>query len=109
MAAPMPHLRAAAHRTRAPRRVACLLRLRAVLMAPETTLPHVLTPETARTLRRVGGHARDAVAKRDDAIRSAVAAGASYREVGEAVGLSHTAVAFIVRGRVSRVGQEEER
>lgn len=72
----------------------------------KTTLPHVLTPETARILRRVGSNAREAVAKRDDAIRAAVAEGASYREVGEAVGLSHTAVAFIARGR--RAQQEAE-
>lgn len=37
--------------------------------------------------------------RRDALIREACAAGASYRAVGEAVGLSHTAVAFIVRGR----------
>lgn len=67
----------------------------------ETTLPVVLTPETRRALKRAGAMARHTVAKRDAVVREAVAKGGSYREVGEAVGLSHTAVAFIVRGRKS--------
>jgi len=37
-----------------------------------------------------------------DEIRSAVAAGASLREVAEAAGISHTAVGFIAHGRPDR-------
>lgn len=68
---------------------------------PETTLPLVLTPERRRELAKAGRRAKEAIDVRDVTIREAVADGGSYREVGEAVGLSHTAVAFIVRGRKS--------
>jgi hypothetical protein len=41
--------------------------------------------------------AKDAVAKRDQAIRAAVKSGASARQVALAVGLSHPAVLKIVK------------
>lgn len=41
--------------------------------------------------------AREWTERRDRRIRSAVAAGSSLRTVGEAAGLSHTAVAKIAR------------
>lgn len=76
-------------------------------MTAETTLTVVpLTDQTKRELRNAGKRATSAVEKRDALIRWAVSVGGSYREVGEAVGLSHTAVAFIARGR--RAQQEEE-
>ncbi len=65
----------------------------------ETTLPAMLEPNHARALRKAGGMVARWTAARDHAIKEAVEAGGTYREVGEAVGLSHTAVAFIVRGR----------
>lgn len=69
----------------------------------ETTLPPVALEATdAASLRAAGRRVREATARRDELIREAAAAGASYREIAEAVGLSHTAVAFIVRGRRAR-------
>lgn len=72
-------------------------------MSPETTLPPVaLTPEQARLLRKAGEKVAEWTRERDRLISEAVAAGGSYREVGEAVGLSHTAVKFIAKGRPDR-------
>lgn len=69
-------------------------------MTPETTLPCVtVDPDLARRLRTLGGKVRTSTTERDAAIREAVAAGGSLREVGELVGLSHTAVKFIAHGR----------
>jgi predicted metal-dependent RNase len=65
----------------------------------ETTLPPMLTDETRKALMRVGRKVRDATAERDRLIKDAVAAGGSLREVGQAVGLTHTAVKFIAHGR----------
>lgn len=66
----------------------------------ETTLPLVaLSKETRSQLTNAGIRVRAAVEKRDRLIREAVAAGGSLREVGAAVGLSHTAVKFIAHGR----------
>lgn len=67
-----------------------------------TTLPRVLTPETERALKKAGRIAKKAIEDRDALIRQACEEGGSYREVGEAVGLSHNAVAFIVRGRKAK-------
>lgn len=53
----------------------------------------------ADPLTRAGKTARDAIGQRDALIRDAVAAGRSLRDVGAAVGLSHTAVKFIAHGR----------
>jgi len=47
------------------------------------------------TVERKSAAARDALAVRDEAIRSAVAAGLSLRVVAEAAGLSHAGVAKI--------------
>lgn len=67
---------------------------------PETTLPTVpLDKETTDGLKRAGRAVREWTAERDRRIRAAVDAGGSLREVGEAVGLSHTAVKFIAHGR----------
>lgn len=69
-------------------------------MTPETTLPVVpLDAALARRLRSLGAKVRTATTERDATIREAVSAGGSLREVGEAVGLSHTAVKFIAHGR----------
>lgn len=68
-------------------------------MTPETTLPSMLDNETRAGLKRAGGAVVKWTAERDRRIREAVAAGGSLREVGEAVGLSHTAVKFIAHGR----------
>lgn len=66
----------------------------------ETTLPVMpLSHDTVRSLHRAGKAVRDATAKRDQLVREAVATGGSLREVGAAVGLSHTAVKFIAHGR----------
>jgi hypothetical protein len=46
---------------------------------------------------KAGKAAKDAVVKRDEAIRKAVKGGASARQVAIAVGLSHPAVLKIVK------------
>lgn len=68
-------------------------------MTTETTLPPVIEDEKRKDLRQAGKQVKVWTAKRDELIRSAVAEGGSLREVGEAVGLSHTAVKFIAHGR----------
>lgn len=69
-------------------------------MTPETTLPPVTLPDdTRKDLTQAGKQVKVWTAKRDDLIRAAVEAGGSLREVGEAVGMSHTAVKFIAHGR----------
>ena len=65
----------------------------------ETTLPTVVTDEMTKALRRAGRKVRDATIERDALIKSAIAEGGSLREVGAAVGLTHTAVKFIAHGR----------
>lgn len=50
--------------------------------------------------RRAASKVRDWTARRDDAITEAVAAGASLRDLGDATGLSHTAVADIAKRTV---------
>lgn len=67
---------------------------------PETTLPFVsIEPDLARKLRIAGAKVAASTIARDQLIREAIAAGGSLREVGAAVGLSHTAVKFIAHGR----------
>jgi DNA invertase Pin-like site-specific DNA recombinase len=56
-------------------------------------------PAKAARLRVLGRKLRETTAERDEAVRDAAAGGMTYREIAEAVGLSHTAVMFIVRGR----------
>ncbi len=64
-----------------------------------TTLPAMLSDEHRKELHHAGKQVKVWTAKRDGLIRSAVEAGGSLRKVGEAVGLSHTAVKFIAKGR----------
>ena len=54
-----------------------------------------LDPDDRRTLARAARMQREWRTKRDEAIREAVEAGGSYREIAEAVQLSHTAVRTI--------------
>lgn len=68
-------------------------------MTPETMLPRVLTPEMEKSLRTAGRKVAEWTAERERLVREAVAAGGSLREVGEAAGISHTAVKFIAHGR----------
>lgn len=68
-------------------------------MTSETTLPPVIEDDTRKELRTAGKQVKVWTEKRDELIRAAVTAGGSLREVGEAVGLSHTAVKFIAHGR----------
>lgn len=59
----------------------------------------MLDAEKAKTLRTAGQKVAYWTVLRDRLVKEAVEAGGSYREVGEAVGLSHTAVKFIAKGR----------
>lgn len=52
--------------------------------------------DTRKTLASWAKKAREATARRDEAIRQMHAEGASLRAIGEAAGLSHTAVAKIL-------------
>lgn len=62
----------------------------------ESTLPPMtLTPDMHKALATAGGKVRTWTAERDRLIREARAQGATLREVGEAVGLTHTAVKLI--------------
>lgn len=61
-----------------------------------------LPANTRKTLARHGAAQRKATDRRNAAIRQAVADGASLREVADAVGLSHSAVARIVKKNDSR-------
>ena len=64
-----------------------------------------LHPKTRKALQADGIGAKRAVSRRDARIVRAVKRGGSLREVAEAVGLSHTAVANIV----NRHRQNEEK
>ena len=68
-------------------------------MTAETTLPRVLTPEIEKSLRTAGRKVAEWTAERDRLVKEAVKAGGSLREVGDAAGISHTAVKFIAHGR----------
>lgn len=69
-------------------------------MTPETTLPPMaLTEDMAKALTKAGREVEKWTAERDRLITEAVSAGGSLREVGQAAGLSHTAVKFIAHGR----------
>jgi hypothetical protein len=70
-------------------------------MTPETTLPHMLQPDTEKALRTAGRKAAEWTRERDRLIKQAVREGGSLREVGAAAGISHTAVKFIAHGRPS--------
>ena len=60
---------------------------------------------TASQVERLAAKAREATARRDEAIRAMVAQGASLREVAQAAGLSHTGVAKIAQRSPMEVGQ----
>ncbi len=59
----------------------------------------MLTKDQVDGLRQAGRKVAEWTQERDSRIREAVKDGGSYREVGAAVGLSHTAVKFIAHGR----------
>ncbi len=61
-----------------------------------------LEPDLARKLRTAGQKVAEWTTERDRLIKDAVTAGGSLREVGEAAGISHTAVKFIAKGRPAR-------
>ena len=61
-----------------------------------------LHPQTRKALRQDGADAKRAVAARDARIVKAVRNGGSLREVADAVGLSHTAVANIVNRQTDK-------
>lgn len=61
-----------------------------------------LDPMLSGQLRIAGHKVQEWTARRDRLVKEAVEAGGSYREVGAAVGLSHTAVKFITHGRPTR-------
>jgi transposase-like protein len=56
-----------------------------------------MTPQTRLSLQRHGANARKARELRDQAIIDAHEDGMSLRVIAEAVGLSHTAIARIVK------------
>lgn len=62
-------------------------------------IPDMLSPARRRKLASAGRKVRRSIEERDWLVKEAVEAGGSYREVGEAVGMSHTAVKFIAKGR----------
>lgn len=65
-----------------------------------TTFPAMpIEPDTLKALRTAGRKVTEWTAERDRLVRQAVAEGGSLRAVGDAAGLSHTAVSFIVSGR----------
>lgn len=68
-------------------------------MTSETTLPPMIDPDTRKALVTAGRKVAEWTAERDRLIKEAVAAGGSLREVGDAAGISHTAVKFIAHGR----------
>lgn len=65
----------------------------------ETTLPVVLSDDDRRRLERLTKQKAKADTQWREAIKQAVAEGGTLREVGEAAGISHTAVKFIAYGR----------
>lgn len=58
-----------------------------------------IPPGEARQLRSAGRKVETWTEERDRLIRRHIEAGATLREVAGLVGLSHTAVRFIARGR----------
>lgn len=69
-------------------------------MTPETTLPSMaISDETRGHLERIAKRRQKLDTEWREAIKRAVAEGGTLREVGEAAGISHTAVKFIVHGR----------
>lgn len=70
-------------------------------VAPMTT-PYPIDPAVAAELRKAGAKVREWTERRDEIITAAVAAGSPLRAVGDAVGLTHTAVRNIANGRPDR-------
>jgi DNA-binding NarL/FixJ family response regulator len=58
-----------------------------------------MTPETKRRLRTIARRIEQAMTDRDAAIVEARAAGATQREIGAALGLSHVAVGNILKAQ----------
>ncbi len=56
-----------------------------------------MTTTIADMVARYAAAAREATEARDEAIRQMIAEGASLRKVGDAAGLSHTAISKIVQ------------
>lgn len=73
-------------------------------MPPTPTVEAMsIDPVTAAALKAAGHKVREWTERRDELIRSAVVEeGAALRTVAELVGLSHTAVSFIAKGRPER-------
>lgn len=61
-----------------------------------------LDPALARELAQAGRKVAEWTERRDELITRAVDEGGSLRAVAEAVGLTHTAVRFIAKGRPDR-------
>jgi transposase-like protein len=61
------------------------------------TVPGVIDQAKVRSLQRAGQRVTDAVEARNAAIVEAHQAGATLRDIGEAVGLSHVAVMKIIK------------
>lgn len=69
-----------------------------------TLAPVALDPRMAKRLARAVGKASDARRERDELIVRAYIAGATLREIGEAVGITHVGVKKIIdRTKVVRV------
>ncbi len=61
------------------------------------TIPAMLDPKLARSIRRAADQASTATLERDRLIVEASRAGASLREIAEHAGISHVAVMKIIR------------
>lgn len=61
----------------------------------------MMSDEIKKSLRAAGRNVEKWTVERDRLVKEAVAAGGSLREVGDAAGISHTAVKFIAHGRPS--------
>lgn len=67
-------------------------------MTAVTTFPPVaLDADTRKLLARTAQKAREATAERDRLVREAAAQGASLRELGDAIGMTHTGVRRILQ------------
>lgn len=70
-----------------------------VVSGNSVTVPEMIGPTMKRRLQTAGQRAIDAVEARNVAIEEAHAAGATLREIGDAVGLTHVAVMKIINRR----------
>lgn len=77
------------------------------MVATATVPPVALDPDLAKRLRRAGERVDADLVERDKLIARAYFAGASLREIGEAVGISHVGVKKILdRTKVVRIQPE---